>query len=254
LPATMETRIAPPSSRSLPRRVAFPALAAVLAAGAPIGLLVVRWADRGPGAGGLARSVAEDLPTFVYVTVSTLVIFCAFGYAIGRQADALAELSVSDPLTGLLNHRGFTESLEEEVARTRRYRAPLSLLMADVDGLKAINDREGHAAGDRALRLVAGALAGDARGTDSVARIGGDEFALIAPHTDAADAFALAERIRSLVAGQGQPDAITISVGVATADPGQTAAGALFRAADAALYAAKRRGRDRVAAAGPDGA
>jgi diguanylate cyclase (GGDEF)-like protein len=216
---------------------------------------MVRWvATPALGPHGLSRVVAEDLPAFVYVTLSTLAVFAGFGYVIGRQADALADLSLSDPLTGLLNRRGFIEGLEEEVARASRYRAPLSLLVADVDGLKAVNDRAGHLAGDRALRSVADALSGHARGTDTLARIGGDEFALIAPHTDACAAVALAERIRSLVAGGRQPGGITISIGVATADPEQPAPGALFQAADAALYAAKRRGRDCVAAAGPAGA
>jgi diguanylate cyclase (GGDEF)-like protein len=220
--------------RSMPRRFAFSAIAAVLAAGAPIGLALVRSATSEPGLAALVRSVGQDLPTFVYVTVSTLVVFSAFGYVIGRQGDALADLSRTDPLTGLINSR---------------YRAPLSLLIADVDGLKGINDRGGHSAGNLALRRVAAALSDDARRTDLVARIGGDEFALIAPHTDARDASALAERIRSLVAEQGGVEGTTISIGVATLDPERPAASTLFDAADSALYEAKRRGRNRVAAA-----
>jgi len=235
--------------RSLPRRFSWAAIAAVLAAGAPIGLGLVQ-AGTAPDAGlaALVRSVKQDLPAFVYVTVSTLAVFTAFGYVVGRQADALAALSLTDPLTGLVNHRAFLEGLEEEVARAGRYGSPLSLLIADVDGLKGINDRGGHSAGNLALQTVADALSHDARQTDLVARIGGDEFALIAPHTDARDALALGDRIRSLVARQAE--GLTVSVGVATLDPERPTAAALFEAADLALYDAKREGRDRVATTG----
>jgi diguanylate cyclase with GGDEF domain len=106
------------------------------------------------------------VPTFVYVTVSTLVVFSVFGYVLGRQADALVDLSRTDALTGLGNHRAFTERVAQEVSRAARYRLPLSLLLVDVDRLKAINDRGGHAGGDAALRLVADALRADARESD----------------------------------------------------------------------------------------
>jgi diguanylate cyclase (GGDEF)-like protein len=232
----------------MPRRWSFPAVAAVLALGAPIGLAMVR-AVTAPEAGltALARAVRQDLPEFVYVTVSTLAVFTLFGYVVGRQADALADLAVSDYLTGVGNHRAFVEGLEAEVARSARYGGPLSLLVADVDGLKAVNDRAGHAAGNLALQTVAGALSDHARRTDLVARIGGDEFALVAPGTEARDALALADRIRSLVNRPGGGP--TVSVGVATLDPRRPTAAALFEAADRALYDAKRQGRNRVAAA-----
>jgi diguanylate cyclase (GGDEF)-like protein len=234
--------------RSTPRRFSFPAIAALLAAGAPLGLILVRAATAPQsGLAALAVAVRQDDPTFVYVTVSTLAVFTLFGYIVGRQADALADLSIRDPLTGLANHRAFVEGLEAEVARSARYGGPLSLLIADVDGLKAINDRGGHSAGNLALRTVAGAFLDHARRTDLVARIGGDEFALIAPRTEAGDAWALGDRIRSLLARAGQD--LTVSVGVATADAPDTSATGLFEAADRALYDAKRQGRNRVAGA-----
>ena len=135
--------------------------------------------------------------------------------------------------------------MKQEVSRSRRYGAPLSLLVADVDRLKDINDRGGHAAGNLALRTVAGALWHGARGTDLVARIGGDEFAVIAPNTDADHARGLAERIRTLVS-EPDRDGVTVSIGLATLDPLRPEAAALFQAADAALYEAKRQGRNRV--------
>jgi len=169
---------------------------------------------------------------------------------LGRQADALVDLSRTDPLTGLRNQRAFEERLAEEVARSGRYGGPLSLLIADVDGLKAINDRGGHHAGNAALRAVAGAMRKDARQTDLAARIGGDEFALLAPNTLASEAVALGDRLRCLVAEQDAAG-VTISVGVATLPPDRPDAEALLQAADAALYEAKHRGRNLVVLAGP---
>lgn len=233
-----------------PRRVFYPLIAAAIALGAPAGLLAVRWAtgalDDGASVVGL---VTHDLPEFVYVTLSTVVAFSAFGYVLGRQADTLLEMSRSDSLTGLRNHRGFQERLAEEVARAARYhREPLSLLVVDVDGLKSINDRGGHDAGDLALRRVADAIRSGARQTDLTARVGGDEFAVIAPRTDADAATALGERIRSLVIAHGAA-VVTVSIGVATMSGGQPPAAFLREVADTALYAAKRAGRNRVVSA-----
>jgi diguanylate cyclase (GGDEF)-like protein len=232
-----------------PRRVTYALIAAVLALGAPSGLLAVRWATGAfDGGASVVGLVSHDLPEFVYVTLSTIAAFSAFGYVLGRQADALLEMSRTDSLTGLRNHRGFEERLAEEVARATRYREPLSLLVVDVDGLKSINDHGGHHAGDLALRGVADAIRSGARQTDLTARVGGDEFAVIAPCTDAAAATALGERIRSLVIAHGAA-AVTVSIGVATMSGGQPPAALLREVADTALYAAKRAGKNRVVSA-----
>jgi diguanylate cyclase (GGDEF)-like protein len=233
----------------VPRRFSYALIAVGLAAGAPVGLLAVRSA--GMGVFGLARpieTVRGDMSTFVYVTLSTLVAFSAFGYALGRQADMLLELSRTDALTGLRNHRAFEERLVDELARAGRYREPLSLLVFDLDGLKAINDTRGHHAGDVALRALADALRLGARQTDFAARVGGDEFVLLAPRTDAPAAAALGERIRTLVAAQGV-QGLTASVGVATVGAGRPTGAFLRELADSALYEAKRRGRNQVACA-----
>ena len=239
-----------PSAAGLPaRRFTYALTALVLAMGAPAGLLIVRWTSVSDhGLDSLGHEVLRDLPTFLYVTLSTVVVFSSFGYVIGRQADALVELSRTDSLTGLRNPRAFEERLAEEVARAARYREPLSLLVVDVDGLKAINDRSGHHAGDVALRAVADALRAGARQIDLTARVGGDEFAVVAPRTDAAAAAALAERIRSLVMTRGEPR-LTVSIGVVTTREGQPPAAFLREVADTALYAAKRGGRNRVVSA-----
>jgi two-component system cell cycle response regulator len=235
---------------ALPRRLSYALAAAGLATGAPIGLLVVRlMGKRGADFALLRRQLEGDWPTFLYVTLSTLVVFVAFGYVLGRQADALVELSRTDPLTGLSNPRAFAERLEEETARVARYGEPLSLLVLDVDRLKAINDRGGHGAGDLALQAVARALHSGARQTDLAARLGGDEFALIAPSTPPPAATALGERIQSLLAGEGV-NGLSVSLGVATMEQGRSAdSGVLREAADAALYEAKRQGRNRVVSA-----
>jgi diguanylate cyclase (GGDEF)-like protein len=231
------------------RRLTYAATGVVLALGAPLGLAVLRLATAsGMSVEALRGEVEHDLGAFLYVAASTVVVFFAFGYVLGRQADALVDLSRTDPLTGLRNQRAFEERLAEEVARAGRYGAPLSVLIADVDGLKAVNDGGGHHAGNLALGAVADAMRRDARQTDLAARIGGDEFALLAPNTLASEAVALGDRIRCLVGEHGQ-SGVTISVGVATLGAERPDPAALLRAADAALYEAKRRGRNQVVAA-----
>jgi len=234
----------------LPRRFSYALIAVGLAVGAPVGLLVIRLAaTEAITAGAIGRELAGDSPTYLYVLLSTLAVFASFGYVLGRQADALVGLSRTDPLTGLSNTLAFDVRLHQEAARSARYRQPLALLLADVDGLKAINDRHGHRAGDLALQAVARSLRDGARQTDLAVRIGGDEFALLAPSTSRPAAVALGERIRSLVVGQGI-EGLTISLGVAILEPGRPrAADYLREMADTALYEAKRRGRDQVVSA-----
>ena len=165
--------------------------------------------------------IAADLPAFAYVTASTLVVFAAFGLVLGRQADELLRRLSTDALTGLLNRRAFLERLDQEHERSRRYPQPLSVLMLDVDGLKGINDRGGHAAGDAALRAIGDAIRCGLRATDIGCRFGGDEFAVMAPEADAAAARVLAERIRCLAEGMSLPGGlrVTVSLGVACAAP-----------------------------------
>ena len=234
------------------RRLSYLTIAALLATGAPLGLIALRaWQARGFSSSWLQAEWARDAPIYVYVGVSTLLVFAAFGYALGAQADRLYDLSSRDPLTALRNRRGLEERLGDELRRFARYGTPASLLLLDVDGLKAINDRDGHRAGDAALRRVARAIVAGSRGTDVAGRWGGDEFALVAASTGAAEARQLAERIRGLVASGGEAGetAVTVSVGVTTADPGSASCEALVRRADAALYEAKHRGRNRVVVA-----
>jgi two-component system cell cycle response regulator len=168
-------------------------------------------------------------------------------------------LATTDMLTGLLNRRAFLDAIERERARSDRHAFPLSILLLDVDHFKRINDTRGHAAGDAVLQGVARVLGGVARKSDFVARWGGEEFVVGLPQTSDAGARIAGERVRRAVAAETYPAAdggermrVTVSVGVASAEA-PWAIDRLVGCADAAMYAAKTRGRNRVEA-GSEGA
>lgn len=170
-----------------------------------------------------------------------------------HRYDAIRRQVVTDHLTRLYNRRFFMNRAREEVERSLRYQAPLSLLMVDVDHFKSFNDRYGHATGDRVLQAVAGILKGTLRNVDVCARLGGEEFAMLLPNTSGENAFHVADRVRHTLretryTGLGLPFEvnITISVGVATCPRDATTLEDLLELADKALYAAKAQGRDRV--------
>lgn len=160
--------------------------------------------------------------------------------------EELARLSHTDVLTGVGNRRCFLERLAAEVTRARRHGGPLSVVLVDVDRFKQVNDTHGHGVGDAALAHVARSLVIGTRGSDLACRIGGDEFAVLAPEAALADAAALAERLRQAVGEtpDGAP-AVTVTLGVAELAPGDTPESLLARA-DAGLYRAKASGRNRV--------
>jgi len=168
----------------------------------------------------------------------------------------LAELASVDEVTGIWNRRRFLEMLDHEFQRIRRHEADLSLVMIDLDHFKAVNDTHGHAFGDQVLREVAATLKAAARSSDIVARYGGDEFMVLMPDTDTAQAEKAAERIRAMVAGKELSDdprsvRLTLSIGLATAEPNVgDSPDDLVRLADEALYAAKTAGRNAVRAWG----
>ncbi|WP_240308084.1 sensor domain-containing diguanylate cyclase [Thiohalospira halophila] len=159
----------------------------------------------------------------------------------------LREMAVTDPLTGLANRLRFEQTLEAELERSLRYDNPLSLVMFDIDHFKAVNDTHGHEAGDDVLRTLADCVNNQLRRSDALARWGGEEFLVLAPQVGAAEAAALAEKLRAAVAAQdfGLSDPVTASFGVAERAPGDTPK-RLIRRADDALYAAKETGRNRV--------
>ncbi len=164
-----------------------------------------------------------------------------------RNLAEISERSLTDPLTGLRNRRAFRDDLEEAVRRTGGGGRPVALVLLDVDAFKPFNDAYGHPAGDDVLAGVASVFADRVRSTDVVARIGGDEFAVILPNTDQEGGFVLAERLRRAVERSGVSAAqITVSAGVAAIPPAGADAEELLAAADRALYAAKARGRNCV--------
>lgn len=169
----------------------------------------------------------------------------------GRQLEGLARLAREDALTRLPNRRAFDEALAREVARAAAAGRPLAALVLDVDRFKRVNDGHGHAAGDAVLVEVAARAASALRSGDTLARIGGEEFAALLPGADLAAAGEAAERIRAAVAQRpvsaaGRILAVTVSVGCAALQAGEGGCALLARA-DERLYAAKAAGRDRVA-------
>jgi diguanylate cyclase (GGDEF)-like protein len=169
-----------------------------------------------------------------------------------REASLVAD-AMTDSLTGLANYRCFSQNLDRELERSRRYELPLSLLTLDLDHLKALNDEHGHDAGDDALRLVAKVLTDTVRKFELVARQGGDEFAVILPNTGATDARHLADRLLDAVGAQDVLGVkLSASIGLASWEnrngklEKHVEAGAFLKASDEALYRAKRAGRDRI--------
>jgi diguanylate cyclase (GGDEF)-like protein len=166
-----------------------------------------------------------------------------------RANRALEELTLSDPLTGIPNRRHFESRWEQEQERSKRLHVPVALLLADIDQFKLINDKYGHPAGDSVLRCVATALRARTRSIDLVARIGGEEFAVVLTNTDADGARVFGESIRQMVSEldfDGLDVACTISVGIASSTVAPLSD--LMVGADRALYQAKTSGRNRVEA------
>jgi diguanylate cyclase (GGDEF)-like protein len=160
-----------------------------------------------------------------------------------RRHEALA---ATDPLTGCPNRRAFLERLEGAIAAVASGRRA-AVCLIDLDGFKAVNDRDGHAAGDAALKAVTAALTAAVRESDTVARLGGDEFAVLADVNLTVDADELAERLCQAVAVAGRDCGVTASVGVALVEPSDDV-NLLLHRADAAMYRAKSAGGNRVTA------
>ncbi len=235
----------------MPRIHSYALTGALLSLGAPLGLAVVRAGlDGSFSILWASRDIATDSATYGYIAVSTLIVFSIFGAILGGQADKLERLARVDPLTSLSNRRSIEDRFDEEEARARRHPRPSSMLVVDVDGLKSINDLEGHRAGDAALRAVGVIIKEMPRADDLSARWGGDEFVILAPGTGIEEAASLAERIR-LAAESRSSGKVTLSIGIAahTKESRSGSLRTLFARADKALYEAKQAGRNRVAIA-----
>lgn len=160
----------------------------------------------------------------------------------------IRKLMMIDPLTGVANRRHLDERLSMELARQTRYEQPLSVIMADIDRFKSVNDCYGHAMGDTVLKMFSSTLKDTLRNSDFMARYGGEEFVLLLPNTGAEEAIALAERLREAtkrIRFEKPELNLTASFGVTIAHPGESMPEVLSRA-DEAMYLSKSSGRDRV--------
>lgn len=228
-----------------------------LGVGAPVGALLIRMAVLSPVRAEPLADLRLHAFFYAYELLGSCVVFALAGFAAGMRADRIRRaeefyhrLADHDPLTGLLNARAFADHYLRGLERTRRNAEPLSMLMIDVDDLKALNDRHGHAAGNAALLQVADAVSRAKRGEDVAARWGGDEFAVLLEGGDTEAAVRVADGIlahlRSGPAVLGRsPVDVTVTIGVASSANPEEAAD-LFVNADRALYAGKSAGRNRV--------
>jgi diguanylate cyclase (GGDEF)-like protein len=167
--------------------------------------------------------------------------------------DKLRKMATTDFLTGIANSRLFSEAGEREVQRARRYKRPLALLMIDLDHFKKVNDKYGHAIGDKILVTFAGICKKCLRRVDVFGRLGGEEFAILLPETDVSGGRKFAERLRATVEKnrikvEGKAFHITISIGVTELLPAEDRLEAVLKRADDTMYEAKRQGRNQVVA------
>jgi diguanylate cyclase (GGDEF)-like protein len=191
---------------------------------------------------GLAGANAQLLllQTFMAVTSVTTLVLAAVVAERSRGEERLRELATTDPLTGLVNFRGLLAVLEAEIKRSKRTERTFALLFFDLDNLKSINDRRGHLVGNRALCRLADSIRVTCRAIDTLARFGGDEFVVILPETDEAEALGVAQRARARLAADSERPALTTSVGVALFPSDGETAEELLGTADRALYGMKK--------------
>ncbi len=228
-------------------------------------VFVASWyAGRGAGllacaASGLAwflvaHATAEHFshPLIAYwnasVRLGFIVILAHLVASFRRSLAQERELARTDYLTGAFNGRSFAEAAEAEIVRARRHAHPFSVAFMDVDDFKLVNDRHGHSAGDRLLRLVSDALRANVREVDRVARLGGDEFAVLMPETDDRAAEVVLRRVRRrlLEAAREEGWPVTFSAGLITWVEPPAGVDEMLRAADELMYAAKRHGKNAV--------
>ncbi|MES2366970.1 MAG: diguanylate cyclase [Pseudomonadota bacterium] len=239
--------------------ITFGAFTAALATGLLVSVALARSILMGVDAlrQGAARLSAGELSYRVILTQrdelgELATAFNTMANKLEQNQKALYELATRDGLTGLYNHNTFYTLLADELARAQRFKRPVALLMLDIDHFKHVNDTHGHQAGDTILKGLSELLNHQARVIDRVCRYGGEEIAVILPETDSDAAADIAERMRASVEMQpfdinmGAPVRITVSIGVASWPLHGDGADTLVAAADAALYAAKRSGRNRI--------
>ncbi len=219
----------------------------VVAMGAPSGWMLVQWlAGRDP-----FSSEHIDSLLYSYMTITTVIIFSALGYAIGRREQMITDLALTDGLTALYNKRYFKNRLDQEFERHLRNATPLTVILLDLDFFKHVNDTYGHQAGDEVLKTVSSTIMANCRKNEIAARVGGEEMSIIACDCDLTAATHLAERIRAAIEKstsywQNEELKVTASFGIANASPSTENAWQIYQHADEALYKAKQTGRNKV--------
>lgn len=205
------------------------------------------------GSLSIATTTTQALPAGTEARLTRLCDVVSLALASADAREQLATLASTDHLTGLPNRREFKRRLGGELKRARRHERRLSLLIMDLDHFKLVNDTHGHPAGDRVLIEVARRLAGLVREGELVARIGGEEFAVILPETDGPSAVAVAQRMRLAIQSEPFPGVgpLTVSGGACSLADARDEDD-LFRLADLALYAAKAQGRNRIVLYSPE--
>ncbi len=229
----------------------------ILGFGAPAGAILIHpWLHVEVSVRSLSDEYDQFSFFYNYMMTGTVTVFGLFGFFLGRSIDKLHELSVRDGLTGIYNRLYFQERLEEELHRAIRYHAELTLIMFDLDFFKSVNDRFGHAVGDTVLKRIALVAQSRIRESDILARYGGEEFVILLPEISQQNAFLFAESLRQEIeknefkAG-GIMFKITISLGLCSVIENRAQLPnpeneEFTTAADRAMYAAKKAGRNQT--------
>lgn len=215
-----------------------------------------------PSSPSRATKLFESTPVeqIAFLVLFMSVFLLSFGFLLMCTESFTRDLvrfATLDPLTELFNRRTIEDLARRELSMSRRKGQPMTLAMLDVDNFKMINDTFGHSAGDDALRQVVASIADLLRAQDLIGRVGGEEFLVVMPSTNTAQALVAAERLRAVVEStglllDGKRVSLTVSIGLASFAGGDQDLDALLKNADRALYAAKAAGRNRVSSGLPD--
>lgn len=223
---------------------------ALMGSGAPLGWAIIQMM-RGID---ISSDISNNLILYLYMLFGTILVFSAFGFYVGRQEGLMQQRSLRDSLTGLYNLRHFRDRLDAEITEARRQGTPLSIIFFDLDHFKRVNDTYGHAAGDIVLVAIAQNVSNVLRRNELLARVGGEEFAVLLPHTSLDQATRLADRLLEVInhlsvpISKGTSIQVTMSLGVTDLAPEEEAK-AFVERADDAMYEAKNLGRNQVCVA-----